>query len=134
MAEFKKLSEVEQIETASDNATVLVEEGGEIKRVAKSEVGGKAGGMVVVVEADKASYIGQGNIVYGYSDNYDAIYECILAGGSVWLDASVLYQNYKAAFAKVITAMLTEDGLVLCVLGEYGTTGILFPNGSYHST
>ena len=30
MAEFKKLSEVEQIETASDNATVLVEENGEI--------------------------------------------------------------------------------------------------------
>ena len=38
--EFKKLSEVEQIETASDNATVLVEEGGEIKRVPKKEVGG----------------------------------------------------------------------------------------------
>jgi hypothetical protein len=40
MVEFKKLSEVEQIETASDNATVLVEEGGEIKRVPKKEVGG----------------------------------------------------------------------------------------------
>ena len=40
MAEFKKLSEVEQIETASDNATVLVEENGEIKRVPKKEVGG----------------------------------------------------------------------------------------------
>jgi hypothetical protein len=40
MAEFKKLSEVEQIETASDNATVLIEEGGEIKRVPKKEVGG----------------------------------------------------------------------------------------------
>lgn len=47
MAEFKKLSEVEQIETVSDNATVLVEDGGEIKRVPKSEVGGAA---AVVIE------------------------------------------------------------------------------------
>lgn len=37
--EFKKLSEVEQIESASDNATVLIEEDGDIKRVAKGEVG-----------------------------------------------------------------------------------------------
>jgi hypothetical protein len=46
MAEFKKLSEVEQIESVSDNATVLVEEDGEIKRVPKKEVGG-AGGYVI---------------------------------------------------------------------------------------
>ena len=49
MAEFKKLSEVEQIETASDNATVLIEEGGEIKRVPKKEVGG-AGIPTVIIK------------------------------------------------------------------------------------
>ncbi len=38
--EFERLSEVELIETASDEANVLVEENGEIKRVAKTEVGG----------------------------------------------------------------------------------------------
>lgn len=50
MAEFKKLSEVEQIETASDNATVLVEENGEIKRVPKKEVGG--GGIETLIIKD----------------------------------------------------------------------------------
>lgn len=47
MAEFKKLSEVEQIETASDNATVLIEEDGDIKRVPKKEVGGAGSGSVI---------------------------------------------------------------------------------------
>ena len=37
--EFTKLSEVEQVEAVSDDATVLIEEDGDIKRVAKSEVG-----------------------------------------------------------------------------------------------
>lgn len=40
MAEFKKLSNVEKIETVADDATVLIEEGGVIKRAPKSEVGG----------------------------------------------------------------------------------------------
>ena len=40
MVEFKKLSELEQVETASDNATVLIEEDGEVKRVLKNKVGG----------------------------------------------------------------------------------------------
>ena len=55
MAEFKKLSEVELIEEVSDGATVLVEDGGEIKRVPKSAVGGA---MTVVVETvDGENYV-----------------------------------------------------------------------------
>jgi hypothetical protein len=54
MAEFKKLSEVEQIESASDNATVLIEEGGEIKRVPKKEVGG--GGAIKTVIIKSSDY------------------------------------------------------------------------------
>lgn len=55
MAEFKKLSEVEQIETASDNATVLVEENGEIKRVPKNEVGG--GGAIATAIIRSSDYL-----------------------------------------------------------------------------
>lgn len=44
MAEFKKLSEVEIVESPADNANVLIEEEGVIKKVAKSAVGGGAGG------------------------------------------------------------------------------------------
>ena len=48
--EFKRLSEVEVVETAMDTANVLIEEDGVIKRVPKSEVGGS--GDVTVFYAD----------------------------------------------------------------------------------
>ena len=41
MAEFIKLSDVETVETVSDNANVLIEENGAIKKVSKDEIGGK---------------------------------------------------------------------------------------------
>ena len=75
MAEFKKLSEVEQIETASDNATVLVEEGGEIKRVPKKEVGGAGIAMAIIKDS------GYDNTLAGLqtmdSDAPAYTYECI---------------------------------------------------------
>lgn len=49
MAEFKKLSAVDVVETASDTAKVLIEEDGVIKRVAKSEVGGGNGYDAVLI-------------------------------------------------------------------------------------
>jgi hypothetical protein len=76
MAEFKKLSEVEQIETVSDNATVLVEEGGEIKRVPKTEVGG--GGAIKTVIIKSSDY---DNAIAGVQTMAaaapEATYECI---------------------------------------------------------
>lgn len=51
MAEFKKLSEVEKIESTSDNATVLVEDGGEIKRVPKSELGGAGTATAIIKDS-----------------------------------------------------------------------------------
>lgn len=47
--EFKKLSEVEKIEELSDTASVLVEDGGEVKRVLKDAVGGGSGGGYDVI-------------------------------------------------------------------------------------
>ena len=40
MADFRKLSAVEKVESAKDSATVLIEEDGVIKRIPKDEVGG----------------------------------------------------------------------------------------------
>ena len=40
MADFKKLSAVEMVESAKDSATVLIEEDGVVKRVSKDEIGG----------------------------------------------------------------------------------------------
>lgn len=42
MAEFKKLSAVETVETVSETANVLIEENGVIKRAAKNEIGAQA--------------------------------------------------------------------------------------------
>lgn len=75
MAEFKKLSEVEQIETASDNATVLVEEGGEIKRVPKKEVGGAGIATAIIKDSNYNNAIsGLQTLI---SEAPEVTYECI---------------------------------------------------------
>ena len=53
--EFTKLSEVEVVETATDNDKVLIEQNGEIKRVPKTEVGGGAGGNMLVIRGDEST-------------------------------------------------------------------------------
>ena len=73
MAEFRKLSEVEKVESVKDSATVLIEENGVIKRAPKDEVGG-----IVKEEPDMIlkydAYLGI-NIVSG---NHDAIMNKIM--------------------------------------------------------
>lgn len=61
MAEFKKLSAVEAVNTVSDTASVLIEEDGVIKRAPKGEVGGvkvastaEVGQTIVVKAVDEA--------------------------------------------------------------------------------
>lgn len=46
---FRKLSEVEQLETVPENANAIVEVDGEIKRVAGGGLGGSGGGGVLTV-------------------------------------------------------------------------------------
>ena len=152
MAEFKKLSEVERIETVSDNATVLVEEDGEIKRVPKKEVGG-AGGYVIRLGQD--SVFAEGQYVYACLDNYDELYDILVAGGTVWIDYTDAPQyaapsSVTDGFAVIPFAtnkgpashmagiwFLTDIGLVVCDVFHYamsqGETGyIVFPNGSHN--
>lgn len=144
MAEFKKLSEVEQIETASNNATVLVEEGGEIKRVSKKEVGG-AGGYVIKLAN---SYI-DNNGMFCFNESYDELYDILVAGGSVWVDytdapeaaapsaltaaASGFYAatNFGAPQSPIVLWVLTDVGLGL---GDFYASdiNIYYPNGSHN--
>lgn len=138
MAEFKKLSEVERIETASGKATVLVEEGGEIKRVPKKEVGG-AGGYIIKLAN---SYIDD-NGAFCFDESYDKLYDVLVAGGSVWADytnapeasggRSVLSAsaptNFGAMQALVPTWIITDVGLILRT--SEGAE-IYYPNGSHN--
>ena len=146
MAEFKKLSEVEQIETASDNATVLVEEGGEIKRVPKKEVGG-AGGYIATITANDmdnpAVDFGMGPVI---SENYDEMYEALCEGGCAWIDVTIML-NGRSAFLstggvyptnmdKVRTLvqmwMITDIGLMAQINFDGQNITVLFPNGSHN--
>lgn len=140
MAEFKKLSEVDVLETASDNATVLIEESGEIKRVPKSEVGG-AGGYVIKLSE---SYMDD-NGHYCIESNYDEIYDVLVAGGSVWVDFTDrpqsapmisapsigLYSatNWGEMTSLIVTWCLTDVGLALY---DWDGVTIYFPNGSHN--
>lgn len=149
MAEFKKLSEVDVLETASDNATVLIEEGGDIKRVPKKEVGG-AGGYVIKLAN---SYLDDNNM-FCFDESYDELYDVLMAGGSVWVDytdapqapapcstlaapASGFYAatNRGAPLVPVITCMLTDVGLGLMDfqgMANNGGPNIYYPNGSHN--
>jgi hypothetical protein len=144
MAEFKKLSEVEQVQTVSDNATVLVEEGGEIKRVAKSEVGG-AGGYTMALTYDNfdGTYC---------TENYDEMYNVLMAGGSVWVDVSAMFAasgrsvlaTAGPSFTNIGTVRLLVDNWVLTDIGlmcdTFGNSYLMnserisciFPNGSHN--
>lgn len=147
MAEFQKLSEVEKLETASDNASVLVEEGGEIKRVPKKEVGG-AGGYVATLtindlENPPVRWDGQ----FVLSENYDELYEVLCAGGSAWIDCTVLMQsvpgpsdanneyvhptNYDKMHTAIISWYISDIGLIAYCF-EGGPVEFLFPNGSHN--
>lgn len=140
MAEFKKLSEVDVLETASDNATVLIEESGEIKRVPKKEVGGAGGGYIIKLSE---SYLDD-NGHYCIESNYDEIYDVLVAGGSVWVDftdrpqmapsiaaASGLYAatNWSEMTSLIVCWELTDVGLALY---EWDGATIYFPNGSHN--
>ena len=154
MAEFKKLSEVEILETTSDNTTVLVEDRGEIKRVAKSEVGG-AGGYIVTVTMDDLE-MSSGNMIV-ISENYDALYDVLNAGGSAWIDYSIMNSmapssvmsgsgsgsgsdtpsySYPSVFGKmtgaIVSWMITDVGLICQAMFDGYPEPILFPNGSHN--
>ena len=46
--EFKRLADVDIVETANDTDKVLIEQNGEIKRVPKTEVGGSSKGLLII--------------------------------------------------------------------------------------
>jgi hypothetical protein len=146
--EFKKLSEVTLLDTAADNTTVLVEDGGEIKRVPKKEVGG-AGGYVIKL---KNSYLNDAG-EYQMDESYDELYDVLMAGGSVWVDytnapeasapASTLLgvasgsqaaTNWGAHHVPIAVWCITDVGLVLVDFMSFMNDGtpIFYPNGSHN--
>lgn len=79
MAEFKKLSEVEAVRAVQDNANVLIEENGVIKKAPKTAVGGGGGSGEC---AYFVTYLNiEDNPVYAATDNlFQKIQEMIASG------------------------------------------------------
>lgn len=102
MAEFKKLSEVEQIETASDNATVLVEEGGEIKRVPKKEVGGAGIAMAIIKDSGYDNALAGLQTMAAAAPEYT--YECLN------MTFEEAYQTMASGEPLSVFGMFTSDG------------------------
>lgn len=150
MAEFKKLSEVEMLETTSDNTTVLVEDGGEIKRVDKSKVGG-AGGYIATVTMEDLE-MSMSDVIF-ISENYDALYDVLNAGGNAWVDLSILNNmapknvmsgsgsdvpsySYPSVFGKelclIFNWVITDTGLMCGIMHHGNPEVVMFPNGSHN--
>ena len=131
--EYQKLSDVTLAETATDTANVLVEEGGEIKRVPKREVGG-AGGLVVKLTAENCT--SNDGSTFICTENYDEIYDVLMAGGTVYLDAAVYPDSdtipvyLVAPFGWVLE---TTTGLIAIAMLENTMGSLIFTNGSHHT-
>lgn len=70
--EFKRLAEVTAAEEAAETANVLIEEGGEIKRVPKTAVGGASAGPVFTrVEASTYAAAATPTYVYNCSMTFE---------------------------------------------------------------
>lgn len=91
--EFKRLGEVEVLNEVPENATVLAEVDGSIKRVPGGGLGGGAGNILTIVHenfADAISGVSSLLMSYSYTANMTltealtALRECKLTGGFVY--------------------------------------------------
>lgn len=108
MAEFKKLSEVEQLTTAPEAATVLIEDGGEIKRVPKKEVGG-AGIKTVIIKDSEYNNALAG--VQSALARPEITYECIN------MTFEEAYQTMASGEPLSVLGIITYDGAPMNLYG-----------------
>ena len=122
--EYKRLSEVD-MGTADDSTNVIAEVNGEIKRVPKSEVGG-ASGYIMTLTAD--NYNSDSGVC---TENYDEMYDVLMAGGSVWIDVSYLFPSESPARFMCLGWSIIDEGLKI-MSGTNGSVEAIFPNGSHN--
>lgn len=99
--EFTRLSDVELVVEATETANVLIEEGGEIKRVPKTEVGGGKSEWDAVIKIINTGGDDDGISVVGGS--YNAVHNKILLDNEVprikiISEAEVYYSVYYTVF------------------------------------
>lgn len=116
--EFKKLSDVESVETVSDNANILIEENGVIKKASKTEVGGNHGVDMIIClnnlyNKDFSIVHGNASEIIAKLDNREVV--CVVLTGEMNLgsiyvstlccqahDVHVVHQNGELLYASFI--------------------------------
>lgn len=107
--DFVKLSEVAIKEEVSENATVLVEENGEIYRAPKTQVGG-AGGIKTAIIRD-GFYLNVVNEISKMPKASAPVYECIN------MTFEEAYETMKSGEPLAVMGMFAGDG-ALCLYGS----------------
>ena len=151
MAEFKKISDVDVIDalTESDNILIVGSDGA-LKQTSSANIKGGASGYLLTL-SDSNCQIDRDNYGVLCNQNYDELYDVLIAGGSAWFDFAFLrgmpsVKPYDAVsepllpeptnFAGMVIPLsfwqLTDVGLfVNCdVFGGHFT--VCFPNGSHN--
>lgn len=108
--EFKNMATVDVVETVADNATVLIEEGGVIKRAPKSEVGGDGGEADLVLTVNNIDLA----TLEITADNL------VITSGSVEDVWNAIKSGNKQPIVKLIITGSTEDGY-MALSNEYIT-------------
>ena len=151
MAEFKKISDVDVINTLTDNDNVLiVGADGALKQTASSNVKGGASGYFLTLSEDNCQIDWD---YYGIlcNENYDELYNVLIAGGSAWIDFALMdgmqpVRPYESATEPLLPFATNTAGWVVHIsdwsisdVGLFLTCPLFgdffvvcFPNGSHN--
>lgn len=100
--EFKRLAEVTAAEEAGDAANVLIEEGGEIKRVPKTAVGGAGVSAGVITFANQAD----GSI--SCDKTFEEVCELIASGLFDWANMKTVKDNWLYYYQFPVCAFASD--------------------------
>lgn len=129
--EFKRLAEVETVEAVNDGDTVLIEQGGEVKRAPKSQVGG-AGGYIMKPTVEECIRT-EGNNQIVITKDFSDIAKAVEAGAHVSIVIpDGVYTGEMPGFVLCPSVYFYESNMLVAVApGPDGSLVISFPNGSY---
>lgn len=129
--EFKRLSEVPDAAEVQDTDSVLIVQNDEVKKTAKKNVGGGAGGYILKPTLDE---IEGSNGNYKITTNYDELLKTLEYGGVAWIELPVGFDDSPFPLRIFVNmwAYTSMEDMPLVAITENGQ--IVFTNGTYIPT
>lgn len=140
MAEFKKIADVDVINTLNDDDNVVViGSDGALKQTSSKNIKGSAS----IILRPQNFYYNEDEDCLCVEDNYDELYDALMSGVCVWIDSTEHYAtmgwgdvynpssiitNSGTSYNFVSCWTITDIGLVL----ETWNYKLVFPNGSHN--